>query len=491
MARKYLGPSFDIHGGGVDLRFPHHENEQAQSRAAGDRFAGYWLHNAWVVVGGEKMSKSLGNSLLVIEVCTNGPPGRAALLPDRRALPLDHRVPRGVACAEADGRVRAHRGLRRPGRRAASRTRRRAPTDDVQLPEAFVAAMDDDLNVSGALAVVHETVRAGNTALADRDLDELRDSACGGARYDRRAGRQPARRARGGPERRQRRRRTSLRPRRRWFGPSSSARRGPRGARLHDGRRDPRPARRGRHRRRGHRHGRALDARSRRESSRGTPMAGNSQRRGAVRKGASARRAPPSGPAVSAAGASRAGAPRRRPPSGQAPGRARAPVRRAPTARAGPGAGGREPAGPAQRRGRAAATGARARSSPGATRWWRRCGPTCRRRRCTWRVGSTPTTGSGRPSRSRPSAASRSSRRRDGELDRLTDGACTRGWPCRCRPTSTRTPRPVDRPRHPAYPLIVALDGITDPRNLGADRPLGRRRSAGTAWSCPSVARPA
>ena len=65
MAGKYLGPAFDIHGGGVDLRFPHHENEQAQSRAAGHPFASYWLHNAWITTAGEKMSKSLGNSLLI------------------------------------------------------------------------------------------------------------------------------------------------------------------------------------------------------------------------------------------------------------------------------------------------------------------------------------------------------------------------------------------------------------------------------------------
>ena len=68
MARKYLGDTFDVHGGGVDLRFPHHENEMAQSRAAGLGFANYWLHNAWVTMGGEKMSKSLGNSLRVSEV---------------------------------------------------------------------------------------------------------------------------------------------------------------------------------------------------------------------------------------------------------------------------------------------------------------------------------------------------------------------------------------------------------------------------------------
>src|SRR5919112_2414025 len=68
MAGKYLGRAFDIHGGGVDLRFPHHENEQAQSRAAGHAFASYWLHNAWITTAGEKMSKSLGNSLTIPSV---------------------------------------------------------------------------------------------------------------------------------------------------------------------------------------------------------------------------------------------------------------------------------------------------------------------------------------------------------------------------------------------------------------------------------------
>ncbi len=68
MAHKYLGSAFDIHGGGLDLVFPHHENEVAQSVAAGDTFARYWMHNAWVTTSGEKMSKSLGNSLLVTEV---------------------------------------------------------------------------------------------------------------------------------------------------------------------------------------------------------------------------------------------------------------------------------------------------------------------------------------------------------------------------------------------------------------------------------------
>lgn len=68
MAHKYLGPAFDIHGGGLDLIFPHHENEIAQAKAFGDEFAKYWVHNAWVTIAGEKMAKSLGNSVLVSEM---------------------------------------------------------------------------------------------------------------------------------------------------------------------------------------------------------------------------------------------------------------------------------------------------------------------------------------------------------------------------------------------------------------------------------------
>ena len=78
MAHRYLGPAFDIHGGGLDLVFPHHENEIAQSKAAGDPFATYWLHNYWVTTSGEKMSKSLGNSLLVSEVVQRVRPSSCA-----------------------------------------------------------------------------------------------------------------------------------------------------------------------------------------------------------------------------------------------------------------------------------------------------------------------------------------------------------------------------------------------------------------------------
>ena len=165
MARKYLGDTFDIHGGGVDLRFPHHENEQAQSRAAGLGFANYWLHNAWVTLGGEKMGKSLGNALLVSEVT-------------KVARPLAVRY--YLSAAHYRSTIEYHEGSLREAEAAVARIEgflRRALGDGffeygTELSPEFAAAMDDDLNVSSALAVIHETVRAGNTALDEGDEDE-------------------------------------------------------------------------------------------------------------------------------------------------------------------------------------------------------------------------------------------------------------------------------------------------------------------------------
>lgn len=167
MARKYLGDSFDIHGGGVDLRFPHHENEQAQSHAAGLGFANYWLHNAWVTVGGEKMSKSLGNSLIVSEVVKVARP-----LAIRYYLTAAHyrstiEYHEG-SLQEAEASVGRIEGFLNRALRALPDDTSTTP-DHTAVPDEFAAAMDDDLNVSGALAVVHETVRAGNTALDEGD----------------------------------------------------------------------------------------------------------------------------------------------------------------------------------------------------------------------------------------------------------------------------------------------------------------------------------
>jgi cysteinyl-tRNA synthetase len=162
MAEKYLGAEFDIHGGGIDLIFPHHENEIAQSNAAGDRFARYWLHNAWVTTSGEKMSKSLGNSLLVSEMV-------------RRFRPVELRYYLGSAhyrsmieYSEDALRDAAAAFARIEGflQRAVELVGEHEPSD---VPAEFAAAMDDDLGVPAALSVVHGAVRDGNTALAGSD----------------------------------------------------------------------------------------------------------------------------------------------------------------------------------------------------------------------------------------------------------------------------------------------------------------------------------
>lgn len=166
MSARYLGTEFDIHGGGLDLRFPHHENELAQSRAAGDEFAGYWVHNGLVTVGGQKMSKSLGNSVFASDMLASAPPiaVRYHLASAHYRSVLDHSDGSLLESRAALERietflVRATRQLEGSGLVA-------APV----VPEAFGRAMDDDLSVPQALGVLHETVRAGNSALDAGDL---------------------------------------------------------------------------------------------------------------------------------------------------------------------------------------------------------------------------------------------------------------------------------------------------------------------------------
>ncbi len=159
MAAKYLGPEFDIHGGGIDLRFPHHENELAQSGAAGQRFARYWMHNAWVTAAGEKMSKSLGNGALVSEVVRHYPPRAIrfylAAPHYRSAIEFsDSSLAEATASLERiDTFVRRARAL--VGR------------PDPVVPEAFAAAMNDDLGTPAAVAVLYAAVREGNVAVDD------------------------------------------------------------------------------------------------------------------------------------------------------------------------------------------------------------------------------------------------------------------------------------------------------------------------------------
>ncbi|MGY1635741.1 cysteine--tRNA ligase [Geodermatophilus sp. SYSU D00742] len=161
MAERYLGGEFDIHGGGLDLRFPHHENERAQSMAAGDGFARYWLHNGWVTLGGEKMSKSLGNTALVDEVVKRVRPVelRYYLVAPHYRSTIEFT---DAALAEAGA---AYRRLESFVRRAAERVGEGAGKPEL-TPE-FRAALDDDLGTPAAVAAVHEVVRQGNTALAD------------------------------------------------------------------------------------------------------------------------------------------------------------------------------------------------------------------------------------------------------------------------------------------------------------------------------------
>jgi cysteinyl-tRNA synthetase len=165
MAEKYLGSAFDIHGGGVDLRFPHHENEQAQSHAAGHAFASYWLHNAWITTSGEKMSKSLGNSLLVPNV-----------LERVRGIELRYYMVAAHYRSMVEFSFEALEEAATGFRRIESFLDRAEPLVDgwaAQLPSAFRDALDDDLGTPAAMAVVHETVREGNRLLPAGSSEEL------------------------------------------------------------------------------------------------------------------------------------------------------------------------------------------------------------------------------------------------------------------------------------------------------------------------------
>ncbi|GAA4595974.1 cysteine--tRNA ligase [Planotetraspora phitsanulokensis] len=167
MATKYLGGTFDIHGGGVDLIFPHHENEIAQSQAAGDGFARYWLHNGMLKLGGEKMSKSLGNSLLIPEMLRKVRPVelRYYLVAAHYRSAIDYSE---EALQEAAAGYRRIEGFVTRAAEVIHDVDAAAP-----LPQAFVDAMDDDLNVSQALAVIHEVVREGNVALAHGNKEQV------------------------------------------------------------------------------------------------------------------------------------------------------------------------------------------------------------------------------------------------------------------------------------------------------------------------------
>jgi cysteinyl-tRNA synthetase len=171
MAEKYLGSAFDIHGGGVDLRFPHHENEQAQSRAAGHPFASYWMHNAWITTSGEKMSKSLGNSLLVPNVLE-----RVRGIELRYYMVAAHYRSHVEFSFEAlDEAAAGFRRIEAFLERAAEVVGA-VPGDGIMCAE-FVNALDDDLGTPAAVAAIFDTMREGNKLLTDGASDALRGNA--------------------------------------------------------------------------------------------------------------------------------------------------------------------------------------------------------------------------------------------------------------------------------------------------------------------------
>ena len=160
MAEKYLGPSFEIHGGGLDLVFPHHENELAQSRGAGREFARIWMHNGMLRLTGEKMSKSLGNIATLQEVLDEW--GRETLLlffmTAHWRKPLDFsEETMGAARAQVDG---FRNVLVEPGNE---------PVDEEQWSR-LAAALDDDFNTPEALAVLHEWRSRGEAGALVRGL---------------------------------------------------------------------------------------------------------------------------------------------------------------------------------------------------------------------------------------------------------------------------------------------------------------------------------
>ncbi|GAB3711929.1 cysteine--tRNA ligase [Mariniluteicoccus flavus] len=165
MAGKYLGREFDIHGGGLDLRFPHHENELAQSNAAGQPFARHWMHNALVTTRGEKMSKSMGNGALVSEVTKAYPP---------RAVRLYLVAPhyRSIIEFAPDSLAEATASLERIDS-FVDRASELVEAAESDVPQAFRESMDDDLGTPGAMAVLYSSIRQGNSLIEAGDTAAL------------------------------------------------------------------------------------------------------------------------------------------------------------------------------------------------------------------------------------------------------------------------------------------------------------------------------
>ena len=170
MAHAYLGETFDIHGGGLDLVFPHHENEIAQSEAAGFGFAQRWLHNAWVTQSGEKMSKSLGNALQVHEILKNV---RGIEL--RWYLGGAHY--RSMLEYSPEALQEATTNFKRIENFLSRATELVGAQPTPRINSEFTAAMNDDLAVPAALATISENLRLGNQAITDNDIAAISKNA--------------------------------------------------------------------------------------------------------------------------------------------------------------------------------------------------------------------------------------------------------------------------------------------------------------------------
>ena len=153
MSTWYLGGTFDIHGGGLDLQFPHHENEQAQSHAAGDDFAQYWMHNHWVTMAGEKMSKSLGNVLSIDN-----------MLEEVRPVELRYYLGSAHYRSVLEYSPEALKEAAAGYRRIEEFVKRAGMPEPSTWTEAFEQALNDDFAVPKALAEIHNLVREGNKA---------------------------------------------------------------------------------------------------------------------------------------------------------------------------------------------------------------------------------------------------------------------------------------------------------------------------------------
>jgi cysteinyl-tRNA synthetase len=166
MSLDLLGPGFDLHGGGQDLAFPHHENERAQAVAGGETFAGHWMHNGFVEVAGEKMAKSLGNFTDLADLCDRHDPRAFRLL----VLRSHYRSPVEVSDTSAADASRALERLDAFARRVGEITGAATVPDPATL-DSFRALMDDDLDTPGVMDLVFTSVRRVNAMLDDGDRD--------------------------------------------------------------------------------------------------------------------------------------------------------------------------------------------------------------------------------------------------------------------------------------------------------------------------------